>query len=101
MGWCVYILRCGDGSLYTGITNDLTRRLEAHREGRGARYTRGRLPVEMVYQEARADRSEASKRELAIKQMPRAGKLTLLNRSGVRQSAPHRSRPECSLPPDR
>ena len=49
MGWTVYILRCGDGTLYTGCTNDLPRRLAAHRSGRGAKYTRSRLPVEPVY----------------------------------------------------
>lgn len=77
MDWWVYILRCGDGSLYTGISNDLTRRLEAHRQGTGARYTRGRLPVEMVYRECCADRSEATKREGAIKRMSRGRKLGL------------------------
>ena len=51
MGWTVYILRCGDGTLYTGCTNDLPRRLAAHRSGRGAKYTRSRLPVESVYRE--------------------------------------------------
>ena len=52
MGYLVYILRCGDGTLYTGCTNDLPRRLQAHQSGRGAKYTRSRLPVELVYQEA-------------------------------------------------
>ena len=50
MGYLVYILRCGDGTLYTGCTNDLPRRLQAHQSGRGAKYTRSRLPVELVYQ---------------------------------------------------
>ena len=49
MGWTVYILRCGDGSLYTGCTNDLSRRLAAHRKGKGAKYTRSRLPVALAY----------------------------------------------------
>ena len=57
MGYLVYILRCGDGTLYTGCTNDLPRRLQAHQSGRGAKYTRSRLPVELVYQEAVPDRS--------------------------------------------
>jgi predicted GIY-YIG superfamily endonuclease len=56
MRWVVYILRCRDGSLYTGITNDLTKRLAAHRAGTGARYTRARLPVRLVYREVRATR---------------------------------------------
>ena len=59
MGYLVYILRCGDGTLYTGCTNDLPRRLQAHQSGRGAKYTRSRLPVELVYQEAVPDRSAA------------------------------------------
>jgi len=82
--WCVYILRCGDGSLYTGITNDLTRRLEAHQQGTASRYTRVRLPVEMVYREPCADRSAASRREAAIKRLPRARKLALLTGVGAR-----------------
>jgi len=80
--WCVYILRCGDGSLYTGITNDLPKRLEAHRAGTGSRYTRARLPVEVVYHEASEDRSSASKREAEIKRMTRERKIALLSASG-------------------
>ena len=76
-GWCVYILRCADGTLYTGIAADLKRRLQAHRTGRGARYTRGRLPVRVLYREACANRSEASRREAAIKRLPRRRKLAL------------------------
>ncbi len=68
--WTLYILRCGDGSLYTGITVDLAARLEQHREGKGAKYTRGRGPLELVYTEACADHSQALKRELAIKALP-------------------------------
>ena len=77
MYW-VYLLRCGDGSLYTGCTNDLSRRLRAHQSGRGAKYTRSRLPVELVYREPAADRSAALRREAAIKAMTRAEKLALL-----------------------
>ncbi len=78
-GWHVYILRCADGSLYTGITTDLTRRTREHNEGRaGARYTRVRRPVELVYSETAATRSEASRREAAIKKLPRSRKLLLL-----------------------
>ena len=77
MRWVIYMLRCGDGSLYTGITNDLTKRLAAHRAGTGARYTRARLPVRLVYREARATRGSALRREAAIKRLPRAAKLAL------------------------
>ena len=78
MGYLVYILRCGDGTLYTGCTNDLDRRLRAHQAGRGAKYSRSRLPVELVYREAAADRSAALRREAAIKRMDRRAKLPLL-----------------------
>ena len=80
MRWMVYILRCGDGSLYTGITNDLPRRLAAHRAGRGSVYVRSRLPVRVVYREPQRDRSAALSREAAIKRLPRAAKLALLGR---------------------
>ena len=78
MGYIVYLLRCGDGSLYTGCTNNLARRLRAHQSGRGAKYTRSRLPVELVYREAAEDRSAALRREKAIKAMTRAEKLALI-----------------------
>ena len=74
----VYILRCGDGSLYTGSTDDVPRRLAVHRSGKGAKYTRSHLPVELVYQEALADKSAALRRERAIKAMTRAAKLALI-----------------------
>ncbi len=77
MDWVVYILKCGDGSLYTGITNDLPARLTAHSDGSGAKYTKGRGPFEVGYQEAHADRSAASKRELEIKRLSRQEKLAL------------------------
>ncbi len=76
--WYLYILRCGDGTLYTGITNDLPARLEAHRSGRGAKYTRGRGPLELVYQEALDSHSQALKREYQVKQLPREQKLALI-----------------------
>ena len=79
--WKLYMLRCGDGSLYTGITNDLEARLEAHRCGKGAKYTRGRGPLEVVYTEECADKSEALKRELTIKALTREQKLALLHKS--------------------
>ena len=80
MAWYVYMLRCGDGSLYTGITDDVEQRLEAHRTGRGAKYTRGRGPLELVYQEEQPDKSAALRREYAIKRLPRNKKMELLNR---------------------
>ena len=76
-GWCVYLLRCGDGTLYCGIALDVAARLETHRAGKGARYTRGRGPLELVYTEACATRSLALKRERAIKALGREAKLEM------------------------
>lgn len=76
--WKLYILRCGDGSLYTGITTDVEKRLEAHRSGKGAKYTRGRGPLEVVYREDCGDHSAALKREWAVKQLPREEKQRLI-----------------------
>lgn len=78
MAWYVYMLRCGDGSLYTGCTDDVERRLAVHNSGKGAKYTRSRLPVTLVYRESVADKSAALRREAAIKALPRAKKLALL-----------------------
>ena len=78
--WCVYLARCGDGSLYTGITNDLQARLEAHNAGKGAAYTRGRLPVWLIWSETATDRSAALRREAAIKRLSRSGKLQLISK---------------------
>ena len=78
--WKLYILRCGDGSLYTGITTDVERRLEEHRSGKGAKYTRSRGPLELVYWEECADKSAALKRELEIKALTRAEKLKLIEK---------------------
>ncbi len=75
--WNVYILRCGDGSLYTGIAVDVEQRLAAHRCGKGAKYTRGRGPLELVYREECEGHSHALKRELAIKALSREEKGTL------------------------
>jgi len=80
MNWTVYILECADGSLYTGITKDLTRRVKEHETGKGARYTAGRGPFRLVHQEFHTTRSEATKREAAIKMMTRAGKVALISR---------------------
>jgi putative endonuclease len=77
-GWQVYVLRCGDGSLYTGATSDLPRRVACHAAGRGARYTRSHLPVRLVHAEAAPDRGTALRREAAIKRLPRRKKLALL-----------------------
>lgn len=82
--WAVYILRCGDGTLYTGATCDVARRLRQHRAGRGARYTRSRLPVALVYLEGARDRGAALRREAALKQLTRAEKLGLIRRARVR-----------------
>jgi predicted GIY-YIG superfamily endonuclease len=76
--WYLYILRCGDGTLYTGITTDVEKRLEQHRTGKGAKYTRGRGPLELVYQETCLDHSQALKREAAIKRMSRQKKEILI-----------------------
>ena len=76
--WYLYVLRCGDGTLYTGITTDVERRLEEHRQGRGAKYTRGRGPLELAYQEECGTHSEALKREYAIKQLSREEKENLI-----------------------
>lgn len=77
--WYLYILRCGDGTLYTGITTDVEARLEAHRSGKGAKYTRGRGPLELVYREQCEDHSHALKRELAVKSMTKEEKKKLIN----------------------
>ena len=77
MNW-VYILRCGDGSLYTGWTNDLPRRLASHQAGKGVKYTRSHLPVELVYQEAYDTPTQARQREWALKQLSREEKLLLI-----------------------
>jgi putative endonuclease len=74
----VYMLRCADGTLYTGWTVDLDRRVATHSRGRGGRYTRVRLPVEVVYVAPMADRTAARREEARIKQLPRAEKLALL-----------------------
>ena len=76
--WYLYILRCGDGTLYTGITTDVDKRLEAHRSGLGAKYTRGRGPLELAYREKCGSHSDALKRELAVKRLTRAQKLALI-----------------------
>lgn len=76
----VYVLRCADGTLYTGWTDDLSRRLAAHNAGRGAKYTRSRLPAELVYSEEYETKEQAMSREWHIKQLSRAEKLALIGR---------------------
>lgn len=79
LGWWVYMLRCGDGTLYTGVTTDPDRRLDEHRRGTASRYTRSRRPVAMVHVEPAPDRSGALRREAAIKRWRRDRKLRLAN----------------------
>ena len=76
--WFLYILRCGDGTFYTGITNDLERRLKMHNTGKGARYTRTRRPVEIIYRESLKSRTQALVRECAVKALPRKSKEALV-----------------------
>jgi len=99
--WAVYILRCADGSLYTGITRDVARRVDEHNSrGRlAARYTRSRRPVVLVYQEPAATRSAASKREYRIKQMTSRDKLTLVQ-GGRRKAEGRRQKAEGEMSPD-
>jgi putative endonuclease len=83
MSWVCYLLQCADNTLYCGITNDLDKRLAAHNAGEGAKYTRGRTPVKLLYREICADKSAALKREIQIKQMPRNEKLKLCMGSAI------------------
>jgi len=76
--WVVYVLRCRDGTLYTGVTNDLDRRVAAHQKGAASKYTRSRLPVRLVLKETVDGRSQALKREAEIKRLSRLRKLQLI-----------------------
>jgi predicted GIY-YIG superfamily endonuclease len=78
--WLVYLLRCSDGSLYTGVTNDLPKRLKAHAAGKASKYTRSRLPVRLAYSESQTSKSAALKREAAIKKMRRTEKDQLVDK---------------------
>lgn len=80
--WAVYILRCGDGSLYCGMTNNIVKRLEAHRSGKGAKYTRGRLPLILEAYKVVDNKSEALKLEYKVKQQPRKKKIEFLRSWG-------------------
>ena len=79
MNWQVYILQCSDGSLYTGITNNLELRVKTHNSGRGAKYTKNRLPVRLVYKEYTKVKSQSLRRELEIKKLSRLAKKELIN----------------------
>ena len=79
LSWIVYILQCADGTLYTGITNDFERRMAEHEAGQGAKYTKGRGPLRLVYQEICQGRGLASKREIEIKSLDRKSKLLLFS----------------------
>jgi putative endonuclease len=79
MNWQVYVILCSDDSLYTGITTDLQRRFDKHASGRGAKYFRGRRPLEVVYQESGHTRSSASRRELELKTLTRPEKIILIS----------------------
>jgi predicted GIY-YIG superfamily endonuclease len=78
--WSVYLLRCGDGTLYCGIALDVAARLEAHRSGKGAKYTKGRGPLALIYNERCKDKSTALRREREIKRMDRTAKLALVEK---------------------
>ncbi len=81
--WYVYILKCRDDTLYTGMTDDLDKRLAAHNSGKGAKYTRGRGPVTMIYHEEFDEKADACKREYRIKQLSREKKLELIKNTSV------------------
>jgi putative endonuclease len=76
--YILYILKCSDGTLYTGITNDLEKRMKVHNSGKGAKYVRARLPFDLVYSETQLNKSDALKREIVIKKMSRAEKMRMI-----------------------
>jgi predicted GIY-YIG superfamily endonuclease len=87
LGWVVYVLRCRTGQLYTGCTTDLERRVREHSNGTGSKFTRSRLPVAVVYKEKLGSRSEALRRERAIKAMRRSEKLRLVAHAALAATA--------------
>ena len=91
-GWFVYILRCSDGSLYTGISKDVGRRCRQHNEGTASRYTRSRRPVRLAYQERQPDQSAALRREAAIKALSHREKEALVRSVDCRSSQDHSGR---------
>jgi predicted GIY-YIG superfamily endonuclease len=90
--WTLYILRCADGSLYTGITTDLERRCRQHNRGTASRYTRGRCPVQVVYRETCSSQSGALKREAAVKALSRRQKQALIARASKKRGPLKRRR---------
>lgn len=78
MMWFLYILKCADGTLYTGISNDLSARIQKHEQGQGAKYTKGRGPFKLVYSESFKDRASATRREAEIKKLKKSKKLKLV-----------------------
>ena len=86
--WCVYIVVCADDTLYTGVTNNLEARVAQHNSGDGAKYTRSRRPVRLVYQEPAEDRSAAQKREYALRRLTAGDKRALINFERSTQSDP-------------
>jgi len=87
LGWCVYIVQCSDDTLYTGVAIDVDARLAQHNAGRGAKYTRGRRPVELVYCEPANDRSAALRREIVIKRLKLADKRRLIYQPHARDGS--------------
>jgi len=83
MEWTVYIVKCSDKTFYTGITNNIKLRLETHNSGKGAKYTKNRLPVILVYLERVDDKSNALKREMEIKKLNRSQKINLINSTNL------------------
>src|SRR4051812_33922938 len=96
MGWFVYMLRCGDGTLYTGIATDVTRRTRQHEAGKGARYTRGRGPLALVHAEMHEDRGSALRREAALKSLTRRQKEKLIARTIAEADVTSPERRPCS-----
>jgi putative endonuclease len=78
MCWVTYMVRCSDGTLYTGVTNDIEKRVKTHNAGKGAKYTRSRLPVTLVYMETHSDRSTAQRAEAGLKGLKRAEKIEMI-----------------------
>ena len=99
-GWFVYVLECRDGSLYTGITNRLEARVDAHNRGKGARYTRSRRPVKLRHHERARDKSAALKREAALKKWSRQQKLSWLA-AAAKSTARRRRQSPARRPPRR
>ena len=81
--WSVYIVKCRDGKLYTGISNDVDKRVETHNKGKGCKFTSCRYPVELVYREECGTNSEARKREMAVQKFSRSNKLELIEKSSL------------------